>query len=554
MKSTSMRRALTSAVRSLLLLLPVLTAAAGPALSATYFVDGACATSGTGATLTCGTTGPFKTISEGVGAMHAGDTLNIRGAHGAFDGTYLEYVGVWGTGSAHAGHALSCTAGSPCVVQGCPAASCGADETRRSPPWCSAPTGRISVAASGRARWSRTTTTMKSVPVSRADTYDPGIILQGSSWAAKAPMQYAGDSNAQPTAGFWSYNPSTHVIYVSPPGGANPNTTVWVPRSKGLLIVDGNASGDCPEGTCPANNYVTFRRLTLDGSRWTAMFLRPDWANHANGIQLDQIAIMNAPRFGILGALMVNPTFTNVTVSNIGRGVSNVPSGTGGGFGLRFFNLYGGTFTNIATSHMGSAGPIVDCPWCDAPWNSFSNQDDNGEGFQIKASNNVTVRNFVATDLSWGAFTIDASHDCVLDGFSISRSRYGVTTEEYTPDPGKGFTRTYNITIRNGRVDNVGFSDGACLLLGAMSTLGAGEYGVRVYNNNFSRCARAGVLFTIHNSSTGATAVNKVSLFNNSLWSSRTSVGYTGCQTARTVRATPSILLRESKWMPGSRR
>jgi hypothetical protein len=62
--------------------------------AAVRFVDGACSTSGTGATLSCGATGPFRTIGEGIVALQPGDTLNVRGAHGTFDGVYFESLGI----------------------------------------------------------------------------------------------------------------------------------------------------------------------------------------------------------------------------------------------------------------------------------------------------------------------------------------------------------------------------------------------------------------------------------------------------------------------------
>ena len=43
----------------------VLVVGATGAGAVTRFVDGACATSGTGTSLTCGATGPFRTIAEG---------------------------------------------------------------------------------------------------------------------------------------------------------------------------------------------------------------------------------------------------------------------------------------------------------------------------------------------------------------------------------------------------------------------------------------------------------------------------------------------------------
>src|SRR6476659_7823641 len=100
---------------------------AASATAAVRFVDGACPGSGTGAGLACGATGPFRTIAEGVLAMQPGDTLNIRGAHGGFDGVYFEEL-MRRDGATLPGKALPCTAGHRCVIQGCRAPGCPADE------------------------------------------------------------------------------------------------------------------------------------------------------------------------------------------------------------------------------------------------------------------------------------------------------------------------------------------------------------------------------------------------------------------------------------------
>src|SRR5262245_16394110 len=99
-------------------------ACAGLALTATvaratvHLVDGACTTSGTGTSLSCGASGPFRTLAEGVLALAPGDTLNVRGAHGSFSGIYFEELTLR-NGSALPGKAIACTASQPCVIQGC---------------------------------------------------------------------------------------------------------------------------------------------------------------------------------------------------------------------------------------------------------------------------------------------------------------------------------------------------------------------------------------------------------------------------------------------------
>src|SRR5262245_38450165 len=67
-------------------------------IGATYYVDGNCPGSGAGTSLACGSSGPKKTIADGVALLSSpGDVLVIRGVHpahdgegGAFDGRYFD--------------------------------------------------------------------------------------------------------------------------------------------------------------------------------------------------------------------------------------------------------------------------------------------------------------------------------------------------------------------------------------------------------------------------------------------------------------------------------
>jgi hypothetical protein len=63
---------------------------ASPALAATFYVDGACGSSGDGTTQTCGGTGPFKTIGESISSMSAGNTILVKA------GTYGESITISG--------------------------------------------------------------------------------------------------------------------------------------------------------------------------------------------------------------------------------------------------------------------------------------------------------------------------------------------------------------------------------------------------------------------------------------------------------------------------
>src|SRR5688572_2711959 len=102
-----------------------------PASAVVRFVDGACLTSGTGATLTCGATGPFRTIAEGIAAILAGDRVNVRGAHDSFNGIYFEQLAFgdgFPGGVGIGGDNVDC-ASSQCVLTGCRVADgCPANE------------------------------------------------------------------------------------------------------------------------------------------------------------------------------------------------------------------------------------------------------------------------------------------------------------------------------------------------------------------------------------------------------------------------------------------
>ncbi|HEV8337624.1 MAG TPA: right-handed parallel beta-helix repeat-containing protein [Candidatus Polarisedimenticolia bacterium] len=63
--------------------------------AATYYVDGNCPSSGSGASIVCGSNGPKKTITEGIALLAAGssDVLRVRGVHPAHDGETAAFDG-----------------------------------------------------------------------------------------------------------------------------------------------------------------------------------------------------------------------------------------------------------------------------------------------------------------------------------------------------------------------------------------------------------------------------------------------------------------------------
>ncbi len=504
---------------AVLLLLPL------PVLGSTYYVDGACQSSGSGTSLACGATGPFRTVNEGITAMSAGDTLNIRGAHGAFDGVYREHVSVWGTNTdAYAGKALACTSANPCVVQGCPASACGSDET----PEISGLVRRTDWTDAGGGVYWRA---MEQVPSSQSftgienppDDYTPSIVYEGD---AQTPMQYI--SSTTPTDGRWSYQSSTHRIYINPTGSVNPNGTykVWVPDRRGLLTISGGIYG-CPAGTCPDSGYITFRRLLLNGSRWMGVVASDiqDSSRTLQGFVLDRVTVRRVARMAIVTSYTGNMTLSNILIDTVGRGIA---SDTGGTFGIRIYHAFGGTLANITTQHMGQAGasPGLPCQWCDAPWNDATGNpvSNLGHAIDLKQSYNVTVTNHTCSDVSTRCFQFDVSHDCTLDGFSYQRARYGIHIREYTPDTaGCGgacpLTRTYNNIIRNGRIEDAGFNDSGAIWGDVLSPTSGSEFGYKIYNSFISHSSRAAILVD---------SADKVSLWNNTIAFDRGDLGYSG--------------------------
>jgi parallel beta helix pectate lyase-like protein len=68
--------------------------------AAVYYVDGNCPGSGSGATTACGTSGPKKTVMEGIALLAApGDVLQVRGVHAAHDGETGKFDGRYFTDS-----------------------------------------------------------------------------------------------------------------------------------------------------------------------------------------------------------------------------------------------------------------------------------------------------------------------------------------------------------------------------------------------------------------------------------------------------------------------
>lgn len=499
----------------------------------TLYVDGGCPSSGSGTALTCGASGPFKTLSEGISAMNAGDTLNIRGPHGVFDGVYTEYVGVWGTTSdAYAGDSLACTAAAPCVVQGCPANACGADET----PTISGLVRRTdwTETSSGSGVWYRIME-QRSEPLPTyhfTDDFGPGQILQGD---AKAHLQY--DTSTSPTEGHFNYDSATHRVYVNPTGTGNPNvdTKLWVPDHKALLVAIANPNV-CPTAsqTCKGVNYVTFRRLAFEGSRHTGIEVNTGTSEVGAGtagwnLTFDNVTIRHVPSYGMVGSNFKNLTVSNTTVEYVGRGVQltdETPSTVINSWGVRLFHLDGAQFSNLTVQHLGGARLNGQgCPWCDAPWNDQTSNATGGFGnaIDIKQSRNVTVNNYACSDTSFLCMQNDVTHDADYVGLRFRTCRVGMLVREFTPDAGVSSvcpcTRNYNVSIHESTIDNCGFNDTGAITVTPMSALNAADFGMKIYNNFVTRSAYAAI---------AVNTADRVSILNNSIWGGRSPLGYTG--------------------------
>lgn len=460
------------------------------------YTDGACSTSGTGATLTCGASGPKKTILEGVDAMNPGDTLNVRGAHGAFDGVYNEYIRMWGSSSAtFAGKALTCSQSSPCVIQGCPASACGTDER----PEIRGAVQRTdwTETATGSGIWWRAMETAPADYVGDQGTYndrDPFIIMQGSSFTL---MQYGGDNNTAPTERHFSFHPAAggtqNRVYVNPIGTANPNTdpatALYVPNLKVLLGMAGNG---CPDSSCPQTQYVTIKRFKVQGSRWHGFLIWPASGSSAPQITLDDIIFRNIPRFAINSYRCSSCSFTNLDIQYVGRGVSHFGSGSGGGFGIRNAVCDAATYDNITIAHNGQAGlqgsceKPLDAEWLDPPWNVKADNvcGASGAGFEHKQSIGGTISRLYVEDVQDKGVQIDASQNVTLTDFSIKRTGMGLIVENFTP----GGNCLKNNVISRGFIEDCGFAVGyGCVLLDdsplCTYPFTGNDFGVKFFSN-----------------------------------------------------------------------
>jgi len=510
-----------------------------PASAATLFVDGACPRSGTGTSLRCGGAGPFRTIGEGIDALHARAgreplVLNVRGAHDRFDGTYPEFVKLFGT------RALACTASAPCTIQGCDAASCGKAETFvvtgfvTPPPrdgWTSEGGGVFSRAVEARgatSEWAGTDNQPYDAHYGPGSGRSNPVYLRegptktamgygctcGSSRALCGADSFCGAGErcdfARPPDGRWGFRCAGGCrIFVNPTGANDPTAgwPIWIPDRNANLTIDGRLG--CPDReatTCPPTQHLTLRRMTLEGSRWTGVQMQfRDGARAGRGLVFEDVTIRHAPRYGMRTMNVSAPVLRRITVEDMARGLS---LDTVGSFGLRLFTWTGGTIDGLVARHLCAAGregrdgrDERTCPNCDPPWNDprHTAWGGNCEAWDLKQSDGVTMRGLDVSDVGGGQ-RIDASHDVVVDGGTMTRTRNGLIVNQLTPNAKNGHVRSFNVTLRNLRMD-AGASSAIATTAGigrpaaqsCITPLRAGEW-LRVDGNRLTDHPQSGVL------------------------------------------------------------
>jgi hypothetical protein len=525
-------------------LLVVLACTPAVARGMTYYVDGACPGSGTGTALGCGATGPFKAIQEGIDAVTPGDTLYIRGPHGSFDGVYREYIKLWGAS------ALTCTAGTPCRVEGCPQSVCGGATDERpiisgflEPPhtgWTREGSGVYSRPSTCE-NW-RSGSFSSWAPEDRPDDYSygtdsrfcnpMGAVLEGPR-SSRRIMQFGGRCDngdpcghddqcagscdlTTPGDGYWSFNCSCSGscqqgdcrVYLNPSGANDPTRDydVWIPNRHALMVAYGKPNCPHNENRCPPTTHTTFRRLAFEGARWVG--IEHEW--RADDITYDDVTVRYIPRYAVKIGRGSNQTLQNMTVEHVGRGVA---AETGGSFGFRTFAFTNGTMHNNVVRHVGQAGGkdkgfdgIPDgsrstCEVCDPPWDDADSNPWRAPsiGIDIKQTSTATLTGTVVRDVTGQGIRIDASNDVTIAAADVRQSALAIAVDQFTP--AGSFTRVYNITIKDSYVDGAGGDASGGINIGqnvaagvrnCVTPLQDGEF-ITLHNNVVTRNAFAGI-------------------------------------------------------------
>jgi hypothetical protein len=406
------------------------------AVAAIRFVDGACATSGSGASLTCGASGPFRTINEGIESMAPGDTLYIRGAHDAFNGIYFDTLEI--QNGSFQGKALACSAGSRCTISGCRTPICPADEV----PTVRGMTLRTWTSLGG-GLYSRTmeaSPNTDTLPPVERDGFDPGILYQGTSYPL-TPLGYAGDDVNTPADGKWSYLPATHAVRVNPIASADPATTIYVPHfGTGVYLASPSA-------------YVTLAYLAFEGPRQKAVQIAgvPGLTlSHIRASYWNEHGIHTSGAGGAPGILIEDSV-----VEYGGRGISWAASNSDTAFAMRLFGADGGVVRRNVIRHIGSSGEIRlscgptctnahSCATCDAPWNTqtHTRYSFGGVAYQVKQTDGFTFEDNLAEDIGTTAMAYDATRHAVARRNTLRRTGGGFTVNNFTPSGGCPTTST----------------------------------------------------------------------------------------------------------------
>lgn len=389
-----------------------------PAVAATRYVDGGCAVTGNGSTLTCGSAGPFRTIGEGVLAMQPGDTLHVRA------GVYFESLTL-ANGTGVPGKALPCTAAARCTIQG----------YQGEVPVIRGMTLRSWTDAGGGVyrRTMEASPNTDPLPPDERDAYDPGMLLQGTDYPL-TNLAYAGDSVAAPPEGQWSYFPATHEVRVNPLGTADPNATVYVPHfGMGAYIASPTAN-------------VTLANLDFEGPRQKILELQ------GPGIHIESVRGSYWTEHGIhcTGAGgCPGLTIEDSLIEYGGRGRSWAPSNSDAAMGIRGFKMNGGAIRRTTVRHVGangryrySCGPTCvngwRCATCDPPWNgrTYTYLSISGVAVQIKQTSGFTFEDNVAEDIGAEALVYDVARHVVGRRNVFRRVGLGFDQRNYTPTSG----------------------------------------------------------------------------------------------------------------------
>jgi len=406
-----------------------------------WFVDGGCPTAGTGRSATCGATGPFRTVAQGVTAMQAGDTLTIQGAHGAFDGIYREQLTLAnGESSLTPGRALACTQTAPCTIQGSGSPIMRA--SRRYTDWVDRGGGVYS-------RIAEMSPDMEST--FNRDQYEPETLLLASPTSTLLTfLPYAGDSVASPPDGNWSYNPTTHEVRVNPTGNADPSL-IEVPYYQHALL------WHLP------TQYVTIQDMAFEASRYSTLQTYgspPDGGIH--GLVFRRIRGWYAPRFLIImtnGA--VAPLLEDVDLQYGARGNSQ-PNGVNHGvYGLRLFMVHGITIRRVHVAHLGTMGrtlagaPQFGGPFLDPPWNNtqVTEYPEWGHCLNIKQTDGGLVEDFSCEDFASVGIILDVSNGVVVRRTTLNRGEMGLSIRDQTPDG--THTQCYNNSFEDTVLQNI---------------------------------------------------------------------------------------------------